>query len=197
MPAAQWIGSDYVLGPLVNLAGRLPHVPLLHFDLTQCPLPDSSVDGVVLLNVLEHIEEDAAAVGQVLRILRPGGLAVVEVPAGPELFDVYDELLMHYRRYTRRSLTTLLEGAGFEVLRLSHLGVLMYPPFYVVKRWNRRYLSREEVVKRKVVGRQIRSTAGSSMLSLLLRTELTLGTHIRWPFGIRCVAVARKRASCA
>jgi SAM-dependent methyltransferase len=97
-PQAYVVGADVVLGPLLNLAKASPETPLLHFDLTRCPLPDNSVDVAVLLNVLEHIEEDALAVRQLYRVLKAGGIAIVEVPAGPELFDIYDELLMHYRR---------------------------------------------------------------------------------------------------
>jgi SAM-dependent methyltransferase len=63
---------------------------LLHFDLRHCPLPDGSFDGVILLNVLEHIKEDAAALRQIARILKPGGIAAIEVPAGRGLYDIYD-----------------------------------------------------------------------------------------------------------
>jgi 2-polyprenyl-3-methyl-5-hydroxy-6-metoxy-1,4-benzoquinol methylase len=129
LPNARWIGSDYVRGPLEKLAAEVPQLPLLHFDLRTCPLPDDSVDAVLLLNVLEHIDDDALAMHQVHRILRPGGVAVIEVPARPELYDVYDELLMHHRRYTGAGLRQLLLTAGFEISRFSHLGTLLYPLF--------------------------------------------------------------------
>jgi ubiquinone/menaquinone biosynthesis C-methylase UbiE len=60
-PDAILVGADYVRGPLEALARDLSGVPLLQFDLTTCPIPDQSVHGVVLLNVLEHIERDEAA----------------------------------------------------------------------------------------------------------------------------------------
>src|SRR6266852_6012270 len=99
LPNAFVIGADYVRGPLEILANESTDLPLLHFDLCQCPLPSDSIDAAILLNVLEHIDDDALALRQLLRILRPGGIAIFEVPAGPELYDVYDELLMHRRRY--------------------------------------------------------------------------------------------------
>jgi hypothetical protein len=98
-PDSLVVGSDYIVGPLERLAKRMPQVPLLQFDLVKCPLPSSHVDAVVLLNVLEHIEDDVAAVAQVVRILKPGGLAVIEVPAGPRLYDGYDRHLKHCRRF--------------------------------------------------------------------------------------------------
>ncbi|HLZ30407.1 MAG TPA: class I SAM-dependent methyltransferase [Chloroflexota bacterium] len=192
LPAARWIGSDYVRGPLEKLAGELPNVPLLHFDLRECPLPDNSVDAVLLLNVLEHIDDDAKAMRHVHRILRPGGLAVIEVPAGPDLYDVYDELLMHHRRYSAKGLRHLLRASGLEIARFSHLGTFIYPPFYVVKQWNKRHLSRAQAEQRRVVAREIRSTRSNPLLAALLGLELRLGRYVNWPFGIRCVAVARK-----
>jgi SAM-dependent methyltransferase len=85
LPDALLIGSDIVHGPLDQLATHMPDVPLLEFDLVKCPLPDNSLDVVVLLNVLEHIHDDQSALHQVYRILKPGGLVVIEVAAGPHL----------------------------------------------------------------------------------------------------------------
>jgi SAM-dependent methyltransferase len=192
VPGTCWIGSDYVRGPLDDLSQRLTNVPLLQFDLRDCPLPDNSVDAVLMLNVLEHIDDDGLAMQHVRRVLRPGGVAVIEVPAGPELYDVYDLLLMHYRRYTARGLRSLIERCGLEVMRFTHLGVLLYPAFYVVKRRNRRFLSGQDALKREVVAKEIRRTRASPLLSVLLETELALGRYITWPFGIRCAAVGRK-----
>jgi SAM-dependent methyltransferase len=73
LPHALLLGSDYVRGPLEQLAADMPDIPLLHFDLVKCPLSENSIDAIVLLNVLEHIADDATAVRQVYRILKPGG----------------------------------------------------------------------------------------------------------------------------
>ena len=61
MPQLAMVGSDYIVKPLRSLAARIPSVPLLQFDLRRCPLPSDSFDAAVLLNVLEHIDEDQKA----------------------------------------------------------------------------------------------------------------------------------------
>lgn len=154
--------------------------------------PGDPVDAVVMLNVLEHIRDDALALRQVHRILRPGGVAVIEVSAGPELYDVYDELLMHHRRYRLPSLARTLRRAAFEIASASHLGALIYPPFYLVKKRNQRSLSRDAAAKRQIVAGNIGSTGRSLVLDAVIRAELVLGQWLRWPLGIRCVVTVRK-----
>ena len=83
-------GGDYTLGTLVKLGEKVPDIPLIRFNLADSPLPSDSYDAMVLLNVLEHIEDDVAPTKHIARMLKPDGVAVIEVPAGPELFDDYD-----------------------------------------------------------------------------------------------------------
>jgi SAM-dependent methyltransferase len=191
MPQAFLIGADYVRGPLETLAVAMPTVPILQFDLQKCPLPDASVDAVVLLNVLEHIEDDAAAVGHLFRVLRPGGVAVIEIPAGPGLFDVYDKLLMHFRRYRRAGAVSLFANGGFQILKASHLGFFVYPAFWAVKKKNRMFAKEQSAAQ--VVATDIKKSA-SPLLASLMKMELSLGEKMTYPVGIRCLLTCRKPA---
>jgi ubiquinone/menaquinone biosynthesis C-methylase UbiE len=170
----------------------MPDMPLLQFDLTTCPLPTNSLDAVVLLNVLEHIPDDTAALHQVYRILKPGGVAVIEVPAGPHLYDVYDKLLLHCRRYFLAQARDLARNAGFHILYQSHMGFFVYPAFWLTKKRNRRYLAEEKTAQEQIVRQNIQSSQQSRLFSLLMRTELKLGQYISYPFGIRCLLTCRK-----
>jgi SAM-dependent methyltransferase len=192
-PRAFLIGSDYVYQPLEKLAKNVPDLPLIQMNLVKCPLPSNSVDAVVALNVLEHIEDDLEAARQINRILKPGGVAVIEVPAGPKLYDVYDELLMHYRRYTRRSIAKLFKDAGFEVVENSHLGFFMYPAFCLVKQRNKRFLTKEKLLRQEVVAKNIRNTKNSRLLKLAIQLETGLGKWVSYPFGIRSLITCIKR----
>jgi SAM-dependent methyltransferase len=190
---ATLIGADPFEEVLSAVAEKLPDVPLLQFDLLKCPLPDGFADGVVMLNVLEHIEDDNAAIHQIFRILRPGGVACIEVPAGPSLFDLYDRILQHYRRYRMRDLTAKLESTGFEVVERSHLGFFVFPAFWAVKKLNRRY-DRLPVSQQKArVLQNIKASGNHRLMHLLMTLENWLRQHVYLPFGIRCFVVCRRR----
>jgi SAM-dependent methyltransferase len=73
------------------------------------------VDTVVCLNVLEHIEDDAAALESMGRALLPGGRAIILVPNDPSAYGTLDKAIGHYRRYTCSQIETLLSHTGFEV----------------------------------------------------------------------------------
>ena len=192
LPHAELIGADYLLGPLESLARRIPDIPILQFDLRRCPLPNDCVDGITCLNVLEHIDDHEGALGHIHRILKPGGWAHIEVPAGPALYDLYDEHLMHYRRYRLGEFVGMARAKGFIVERATHLGFMVFPAFWWVKRQNRRHLSALPEEKKRLVAGQIRSTRTQPLLAAMIRFETALGRILSYPCGIRCVVVLRK-----
>lgn len=192
-PEAAVLGSDYTLGTLIELAPRMEGVPLIRMDLTRSPFPDAAVDAIVLLNVLEHIDADELAIRHCFRMLKPGGLMVVEVPAGPHLYDDYDRELMHFRRYSSSELVAKAERAGFRVLETSFLGCLIYPAFWLSKKWARRKSKPPGDAAASKVRSAIRATIKVNHFGhWIMRAEDWLARHIRLPFGIRCVLVGQK-----
>jgi len=188
-PRSLVIGADYLYASIVRLAARAPGTPFVRFDLVRCPLPSASVDGVALLNVLEHIDDDAAAIRHVARILKPGGVAAIEVPAGPHLYDAYDAYLKHCRRYRLADLCALIEGAGLRIHARSHLGVFVYPAFAYLKRQTQR--RGVAVDAAALVAGQIRQSSGP-IVAGAFALERAIGRVVRYPIGIRCVVTAVK-----
>src|SRR5207344_2586845 len=92
-------------------------IPVVRADATRLPIGPAGLDLVVAFDVLEHIEDDKAAVRGVFEALRPGGTFLIAVPADPALWSAHDEAVGHVRRYTRQTLHDLLAGSGFEVGR--------------------------------------------------------------------------------
>jgi SAM-dependent methyltransferase len=186
------MGADVVREPLFRLAERMPGIPLLRFDLTRCPLPGRSVDVIVMLNVLEHIEDDVLALKKAFGLLRPGGALVIEVPAGPGLYDDYDRELRHFRRYSAGELRRKLEEAGFSVARRSHLGFLLFPFFAAVKLFGIWRSGGGKDGGDAVVRARVARTTDSSLMRLAVYLESKFLSRFSLPFGIRTLAVARR-----
>ncbi|GIK82041.1 MAG: methyltransferase domain-containing protein [Pseudorhodoplanes sp.] len=182
------IGCDYALQPLLGLAERLRGIPLLQLDLGQSSLPGRMCDAVVMQNVLEHIEDDAVALREVARLLRPNGLLVLEVPAGPQFYDSFDRLVGHFRRYRMRELTAKVRDAGFEILDRSHLGFLAYPAFWLLKRYGK---LRGGDQGPDYVLRTLRAGRAGPLQRAVAQLESALRPYLPMPIGIRCLLTAR------
>ncbi len=195
-PDALLVGVDLVPAGLRAARGNVPDAELLLADVTSLPFADGSVDAIVSANLLEHVPDDGAALAQIARVLRPGGLAAIIVPAGPGLYDYYDRYLEHERRYGRHELAYLARRAGLHIVRDGYVGSLVYPPFWAVKKRNRRRfgaLSDAEVIER--VKQDIAGTSNSRLGYVACALEHWLrAAGLGLPFGIRSlVSVERPR----
>ena len=81
---------------------------------------DRSLEFIYSLNVLEHIEDDAASLAELLRKLRPGGRLFLYVPALQVLFSSMDKKIGHYRRYDKRQLIKIAVDTGFSIERIDY-----------------------------------------------------------------------------
>ena len=96
--------------------------PVVDASAESLPFEDSAFDGAVLGEVLEHVEDDLAGLRETARVVRPGGVVAISVPANPAWFGPSDEWAGHHRRYTRAALLKLCAGAGLDVVRLRPWG---------------------------------------------------------------------------
>ena len=98
-------------------------------SLLDLPFADATFDAVAAFDVIEHCSPEARATSELVRVLRPGGLVMVSVPAYQWAWTRFDELSQHYRRYTRRSAVAALEAQGLEVLRATYIFAGTFPAF--------------------------------------------------------------------
>lgn len=97
------------------------------------PFPDDSFDLVTMLDVLEHISDDAGALREVVRVLRPGGTLLATVPAHPWMWGAQDEISHHFRRYRRSELSAVVARSGMRVDRLTYFNSVLFPPVAAVR----------------------------------------------------------------
>ena len=116
------------------LCARLGKDCVLKGSCTALPLADNSVDVLTALDVIEHVEDDQASVGEFLRVLQPGGIAVITVPALMALWSDWDVTLRHYRRYNASTLRKIIPD-GFEILHLDYVNVAVLPVVFLVRKF--------------------------------------------------------------
>jgi len=143
---------------------------------------DDCFDVAVAFDVLEHIEDDAKAVSELRRVLKPAGVFIYSVPAGSAIFGRHDHALRHFRRYEQADVRSLL--AGWEIEMHSYWNSALYP-LAAMKR-------RSEKSKEHRIESQDYSPLVTSVLFNLLRAEahfVRLGLPL--PRGLSLVGVAR------
>lgn len=108
-------------------------------DLTRpLPEPTEPFDAALALDVLEHLDDDRPAARNLARLVRPGGVAIISVPARPDLFSEFDAIQGHRRRYTPGRLRSAFDGSGLEVERIFFWGAWMVPLLHRQRRGPKR-----------------------------------------------------------
>jgi SAM-dependent methyltransferase len=150
------------------------------------PFADNSFDLIAALDVLEHIEDDAAAVRALRDRLSERGMLLLTVPAFQWLWSEHDVLSQHMRRYTRERFTTLLQHAGLKVAYCGYFNALLFPLAVA-------NLKLGSLVSRDVHrGLQIPRRGLNRALERIFSLESRLVPRIRLPFGLSIAACAAR-----
>jgi SAM-dependent methyltransferase len=117
-PGMRLAGGEPSLAGLEVARRRVPDAQLLQLDGTQLPF-DREWDVAGAFDVLEHLDDDNAALAQLARAVVPGGTILLTVPQHPWLWSADDEYGRHRRRYRRSELVGRARSAGLEVVRVT------------------------------------------------------------------------------
>lgn len=153
------------------------------------PIASESTDVVLALDLLEHLADDGAAAREFARVLRPGGLLVVTVPALPELWSEHDEALDHLRRYRAGRLRGILTDAGLHIDKLSYLITALLLPIAALRLLQRRLPRKTRQAQTAFI---IPPKPINWVLTSLLRLEHLWLTRFNLPVGVSLIALARK-----
>jgi ubiquinone/menaquinone biosynthesis C-methylase UbiE len=154
------------------------------------PMPDARFDLVTSFDVLYGLPDDVerAAIAEMVRVLKPGGWAIVNVAALPWLRGNHSVLGGELRRYRRRELRSKLEAAGFRVRRSSYTNFSILPMVAAVRAKQR--LSGHEESDAEI---SVPATPINAALSALLTVEAAALRVVNMPLGSSVMAVAQKR----
>ena len=153
------------------------------------PFPDGAFDLVSLMDVIEHAEDDQDILREAWRVLAPGGLALVTVPAYMWMWGAQDTIAHHHRRYSRPLLLASLARVGFVPLRASYFNTLLFPPI-AAARLIRRLLPTPTSVRSDF--ELNRPGSLNTLLARLFGLEAGLLRRRSLPFGVSIVALAAR-----
>jgi SAM-dependent methyltransferase len=160
-------------------------------DAQDLPFPPDAFDAVVSLDTLEHVPDDRLALKEIHRVLRPGGVVILNVPAYSWLWGPHDTALHHFRRYSREELREKVEEAGFSIERLSSGVFFLFPVVVLVRLKDklRMMVTKEEA---RVALPQVPEWA-NSFLVRMMDAESSLMTRFSLPWGSSLCLLARRK----
>jgi SAM-dependent methyltransferase len=155
-------------------------------DVCGMPFASNAFDLVLATDVIEHVDDDAQAVAEIARILKPGGVALITVPTFRCLWGLQDEVARHKRRYRKSELLQLVTESGMRIERQYYFNYLLFLPIWLGRRVIRLLgsaLKSEAEVNSPVVNR---------LLSIVFAADTVTAPMFRVPFGVSALVLARK-----
>jgi SAM-dependent methyltransferase len=180
------VGID--LAPEAIAFCRERGVSAVRASLVALPFPDAAFDAVTSFDVIYHawVTDDRAAVAEMARVVHPGGVVLVRVPALRALWGAHDAEVLSRHRYNRRELVALLTGCGLRVERATYCNSLLFPLLFA-RRTLDRLLGREG----SDVGFLPAPLEWAFRRALLAEAAL-VKRGLSFPVGASVVALARK-----
>lgn len=171
------LDADYVAATKARFADD-PQVSVRLEDATSPPQDGELWDSALMLDVLEHLPDDAQVLQDLARRLRPGGMLALKVPAHEWLRGSLDDAVGHYRRYSRASLAEVCTKAGYDVVTLKPLNALSVPGWWINAKWLKRTVAPAYQVQ---------------AFERLVPLARLIDAINPFPFGASLVVTARKR----
>ena len=185
LPGTNWSGLDFM--PLAcELARRRcgPETDIRQGSVTALPYDDASFDAIVSVDVICQISDPENALAEFARVLRPGGLLVLNVPAYMWLWSYHDEAVHTKHRYTRREIAALLRHAQLAPQRLTHWNALPFPAIWAKRKL---FAAHGETSDVKDYG----GAVDAVFRGLMSLEHAWLRTGGNWAWGSSVFAVAR------
>lgn len=153
------------------------------------PYADQSFDAVLCMDVLEHLEDTTTALAEIRRVLKPGGVFLIMVPAYMFLWGKQDEVAHHFRRYTLSSLEKAVRPSGrYRILRRSYFNTFLFPAIAMIRIGSRML----GLAAKRESDFDINSPLIDAVCGAIFSSERMLLRFLSYPFGVSILLLLKK-----
>lgn len=148
---------------------------------------DKKFDFICMLDVLEHIEDDVSALESVIKMLAPGGMVFLTVPAHKWLFGSHDIMHNHFRRYSLAELRCKLNGCKIKTVRIFHFNFFLFPLLILSR------ILDNTLACKTPIGYSVPNSILNTIFYSIFRLEKCLVNKLNLPFGGSLFAIIKNK----
>lgn len=148
------------------------------------PFDEESFDVVTCLDVLEHVQNPQLVIKSIYKVLKPGGLAVITVPANQWMYGPHDRENGHVKRYSLKELREIIP-TNFDVIKASYFNTLLFPIEAVIR-------VIERIMGKRITKEKAPANLVNSILKKIFESEKHWLLMHKFPLGVSCLVVLRK-----
>jgi ubiquinone/menaquinone biosynthesis C-methylase UbiE len=156
-------------------------------DVCALPFPDASFDLVLATDIIEHVDADDRALAEIYRVLKPGGTALITVPAFQSLWGLQDEVSQHRRRYRKAGLLAKVSQASLVPIRHYYFNYILFGPIWVARQLIR--MLRIRIASES----QINTPSMNRVLGAVFSFDTRTAAILRVPFGVSIILIAERK----
>lgn len=184
-------GSEIYVNGLIYAKNNLPNVEFIQYDVTEGVI-DKHYNLITAFDVIEHIDDDHAALKNMNHMLSEDGILIISVPQYQFLFGALDKIVHHKRRYSQKLLTKKLEAVGFKIERVTSFVTVLFPLMLISRIFESKFnpdIPVQKALKKKATFNPIIN----KIFDVLMRfDEVLIKNNVSLPFGGTLIVVARK-----
>ncbi len=152
----------------------------------ELPFANEQFETVLCLDVLEHLADDFKGLQEIRRVLKPGGRALVTVPAFKFLWGLQDEASHHFRRYRLKELKILAAKSGFKAIRASYFNFFLFAPIALARFWQKIFKPR------RGSDFELNNPLSNRLFKKIFLGEIKLLRRFNFPWGVSIFIIIQK-----